>query len=224
MKVPTSKKIEQQKKWPEDSFILPETEGPESLDELVDVNPSLLLNDLKSRDYHQMVADFHSKFIELAKEKGLSFDDQAFPQINHVVIPDPLEFSITIDPTSDNSNIEARLDVFKKQVLDEVERRRNIHKGWEPQVITRHVKDKRGVCKDMKDLSAELDCALTAYRLGKPFEATAHAMGLIKDSRDNKECDSASKKVERYYKRAEHLIKAVAQGTFLQELSKPLRD
>ena len=229
MRIPTEEELKRQRASQEDQICVPEPdEGPKSLDDVVDVDGEHLRKVIMSAEYHKTVKAYHLKFIEIAAERGLTFNAGAYPSLDSIDIPAPLEFSVTVDPMDDDSIIEARLDVFKKEVLAEVMRQRSVPSGWEPWFITRHAKEKGGRDKKMEGLFTHIDLALQAYSLmqenGAKQKEVAYKMKLVRSKCSHEEMEAARKDVVRHYKFAQRLIKAAVQGTFLDELSKPLRN
>lgn len=187
MRVPTKEELEEQRGCPEDQLILIDQE---------------------------IIACYHSIFLQLAREAGLSSDDDDL--YSYDLQPDPSEFTITVNPLDADDDI-----------LEEVKRRRSTPRGYDPLFMQHYIKDKRGIEKNMGGLIKQLDMAIQVFSLmqgkGANYGSVSYDMDLFPRGASNQEVDAAIKKVERHYKKAQKLIKAAADGTFCEKLSEPIR-
>lgn len=228
MRIPTKDELERRKNSPEDVFEIPDDEGPVNLDDLIDINVAHLLESRSGFEYRKRLCGYYAQFTWWAKQEGLEATPDAWPQFAGLELPDPKEYSLTVNPLDEDAVIEGRIEAFKRRVLEEVQReRQGLPNGWVPFFMTRYARDQRGLLKKPSELFTMVEDVLKVKALyahgGASHYSVAFDMGWIVGAPDEKQCAAAERKAARYLEKANALIASTMQGTFQEELSKPIK-
>lgn len=212
VKVITEKEIAVLRNCPEDSTTPP---LPETLPVFVPVTTA----DYDLRDYQEQLAQYHMEFLFLAKQQGYQV---SLPNSIESPVREE-EFILVTDIYQDASLLERDLDAFCEHVR---EKAKNAKQGYKRrqgviamQFLSEYSRDPRCTIKRV-DFNL-LDNIMAAHKYGAKNASNlsvATDMGLIVDSKNQKLCKTAEKKVARWRKKALSLIEAAAKGDFVKEL------
>lgn len=172
-------------------------------------------DDLRFHVERLVLEKYRERFLELVSNEY----EVSYPP--HIVVDIPFE----LDVSRDLESISNGLDKFKEFVLARAKSYKDdIAKNF-PTTIIDVPRDGRRRPKNFKELTAMLDMALKAYQIGKSHKNYCEVIAsdlLHADGGNVRAWNSACKKAERYYKKAQRLIDAAKQGTFPEELNNPL--
>lgn len=217
MRVPTDKELADRRENPDDSTTPPDTET-------IPVFIPASKRHHEARECSKRLAKYHDEFLKLAKEEGYQWNIPKY-------IESPVreeKFILAINIHQDPDILEHDLKAFCDHVREVASKARQGYKERQgalaDRLLSNFVRNSKG--KNPKPPDFELlENILTAYKLGlesKNNLSVAVDMKLVTDTKNRTACRSAERKIARWREKAQSLIKAAANGTFLEELNIPI--